>query len=102
MQEWQECVFVQISESQVGRAIRTRKWKYSVVAEEDPWECPGADVYYEQYLYDLEKDPFESVNLVRNPVYRDIRGAVGREVERVYEKSGRENSGNKTLPGIKE
>lgn len=27
---WPEEVFVQISESQVGRAIRTKRWKYSV------------------------------------------------------------------------
>lgn len=88
VQEWQECVFVQISESQVGRAIRTRKWKYSVVAEEDPWECPGADVYYEQYLYDLEKDPFESVNLVRNPVYRDIRGQLAEKLKECMKRAG--------------
>lgn len=87
-QEWQECVFIQISESQVGRAIRTRKWKYSVAAEEDPWECPGADVYYEQHLYDLEKDPFERVNLVRNPVYRDIRGQLAEKLKECMERAG--------------
>lgn len=27
---WEENIFLQISETQVGRAVRTRKWKYSV------------------------------------------------------------------------
>src|SRR5439155_3385418 len=29
---WPEEVFVQISESQVGRAVRTHRWKYGVTA----------------------------------------------------------------------
>ena len=31
--DWDQEIFIQISESQVGRAIRTQRWKYSVVAE---------------------------------------------------------------------
>lgn len=71
--DWNECVFLQISESEVGRAIRTKDWKYSVVAEEDGWNYSGASVYYEQFLYDLHKDPNEQVNLVTNPQYAEIR-----------------------------
>ncbi len=62
---WPDDVFVQISESQVGRAIRTRRWKYCVVAPDaDAWNDPGADRYREDCLYDLEVDPYELTNLI--------------------------------------
>ena len=61
---WPEEVFVQVSESEVGRAVRTRRWKYGVVAPDaDPWEDAGSDRYVETYLYDLLADPYELDNL---------------------------------------
>ena len=60
--DWQEEVFIQISESQTGRAVRTARWKYGVDAPEA--EGPSADRYVEQYLYDLRADPYELNNLV--------------------------------------
>lgn len=62
--EWPQEVFIQISESQVGRAIRTKRWKYGVTApHKDGWDDSGSDLYAEQYLYDLEADPYELENL---------------------------------------
>ncbi|MCY3020860.1 MAG: sulfatase-like hydrolase/transferase [Planctomycetota bacterium] len=62
---WPEEVFVQISEDQLGRAVRTRRWKYSVVApDKDSWGDARSDHYAEQCLYDLESDPCELRNLV--------------------------------------
>ena len=63
--EWPDDVFVQISESQVGRAIRTGRWKYCVDApHKRPNQDMNSDHYVEQYLYDLEYDPNELTNLV--------------------------------------
>lgn len=63
--DWQENVFIQISESQVGRAIRTQRWKYCVVADDaDPWQDAYSDTYREAYLYDLSVDPYELHNLI--------------------------------------
>lgn len=71
--EWPDDVFVQISESQVGRAIRTARWKYSVYApHKDGWRDAASGVYEEQYLYDLENDPDELRNLVGDPAYRAV------------------------------
>ncbi len=67
-------VFVQISESQVGRSIRTRKYKYSVRAAINlGYLRHKSTVYFEDFLYDLEKDPIEKHNLVRDPEYKQIR-----------------------------
>jgi arylsulfatase A-like enzyme len=63
--KWPEEVFIQISESQVGRAVRTRRWKYSVSAPgKDGCRDAGAKQYKEEFLYDLKADPYELVNLI--------------------------------------
>jgi arylsulfatase A-like enzyme len=63
--DWPEEVLIQISEAQVGRAIRTQRWKYCVDApDKDPNADSGSDTYVEQYLYDLDSDPYELQNLI--------------------------------------
>lgn len=58
-------VIVQISESQVGRAIRTRRWKYGVTAPDlNGRKHSASDRYVEEFLYDLQSDPYELTNLV--------------------------------------
>lgn len=63
-------IFAQISESRVGRCIRTAKFKYAVYA---PLKNGGtdmdSDVYVDDFLYDLEKDPFELTNLIYDKAY---------------------------------
>lgn len=70
-----DCVFVQISESKTGRAIRTKEYKYSVCV---PTYAAGmtmknSPVYVEEYLYDLLADPNEKVNLIKDPSYKIVR-----------------------------
>ncbi len=63
--DWPEEVFVQISEAQVGRAVRTHRWKYCVDApDKKGGQDPGSESYVEQYLYDLQADPYELRNLI--------------------------------------
>jgi len=74
---WPEDVFVQISESHTGRALRTAKWKYSVRAEgKDANRKAGSDAYVEDFLYDLEADPHERTNLVGRPEHRATADAL--------------------------
>lgn len=69
---WPDDVFVQISETQVGRAIRTRRWKYAVTAPDlDGNAHPSSDVYVEESLFDLLADPHELNNVVGGSVYRE-------------------------------
>lgn len=63
--KWPEEVFFQVSESEVGRGIRTSRWKFYAVAEgADAWAQPSARTYRAQALYDLASDPHELVNLI--------------------------------------
>ncbi len=66
-----ESVFMQISESQIGRAVRTDKWKYSVSAKNA--DKAFADEYTDDFLYDLENDPYERNNLIDKPEYNEIK-----------------------------
>ncbi|HEV7216168.1 MAG TPA: sulfatase-like hydrolase/transferase, partial [Chloroflexota bacterium] len=62
---WPDDLFIQISEAQVGRAIRTQRWKYSIKAPDGQGNRQlGSDVYVEEYLYDLLADPYELNNLI--------------------------------------
>ncbi len=70
---WPEEVFVQISEAQVGRAVRTHRWKYGVDApDKNGGRDPGSDHYVEQYLYDLQADPYELNNLIGHESHQEV------------------------------
>ena len=71
--EWPQEVFVQISESQVARAIRTQRWKYCVNAPDGVgWRDAGSDRYVEEALYDLHADPYELENLAGVDAFRAV------------------------------
>lgn len=74
-------VFIQVSESRIGRAVRTAKWKYAVVA-------PGVngglrssnDVYKDDFMYDVENDPAELKNLVHDPEYDEVKAELRKKL----------------------
>ena len=73
---WRESVFAQLSSTQVGRCLRTYRWKYSVedpAMPRDQAQPPRSDRYTETFLYDLENDPHELNNLVNDPRYEETR-----------------------------
>ena len=85
---WPEEVFLQISESHCGRAIRTKKWKYSVRAPEKKGSDPDSDVYIEDFLYDLEFDPHERNNLVSEPAHKNIRAELAARLKKRMTQAG--------------
>lgn len=67
-------VFAQISESRVGRCIRTPEYLYGVYAPGlNGGAAADSDVYADDYLYDMTKDPFQLENIVEDPAYADIK-----------------------------
>lgn len=69
-----KCVFMQISEASNSRAIRTDRFKYEVRdAAITGYVHSRSRIYMESYLYDLEKDPYEMHNLVKDPRYANVR-----------------------------
>lgn len=67
-------IFAQISESRVGRCIRTARYTYSVYA---PGLHGGAaaasDRYADDFLYDMERDPYQLNNVVADPAYARVK-----------------------------
>ncbi len=92
MVDWQEEAFIQISESQVARAIRTPRWKYCVSApDKDGWDDSASDLYIEAELYDLLADPYELHNLAGFETHRDVCDVLrGRLLKRIREAEGEE------------
>ncbi len=83
--EWPEEVLIQISESQVGRAVRTQRWKYGVVAHgKDGNRDACSETYTEEFLYDLLADPYELTNLIgidsHDEVVRILRSRLVRRM----------------------
>ncbi len=67
-------IFAQISESRVGRCIRTARYTYSVYAPGvNGGIAAGADRYADDFLYDMEKDPHQLNNVVADPAYVSVK-----------------------------
>lgn len=70
-------VFAQISESRVGRCIRTADYLYSVYAPGvNGGEAAAADLYADDFLYDLKADPWQFNNVVTDPAYAAVKAEL--------------------------
>jgi arylsulfatase A-like enzyme len=86
---WKDEIFIQISESQVGRAIRTKRWKFAVEApKKSGFLYAKSDKYVGQYLYDLESDPYERNNLIDQPEYDEIKFELAQKLKKQMEDAG--------------
>lgn len=82
-------IFVQISESVVGRAVRTDRWKYSVEAlDKNPSADAGSDEYTEAYLYDLEHDPYELHNLIHSEAHEKVCHVLAERLKKCMADAG--------------
>lgn len=86
---WPGEVFVQISESQVGRAVRTHRWKYCVTApDKHPNLDAGSGTYREEALYDLYADPYELNNLAGFTSHRLVADVMKKRLLRCMARAG--------------
>lgn len=82
-------IFAQISESRVGRCIRTKNYLYSVYAPDcNGWDESKSYVYEEEFLYDVHEDPYELNNLVKDSSTIEIRKSLASELIKQMEKAG--------------
>ena len=87
--DWANEVLIQISESQVGRAIRTQRWKYSVTAPgRDGRTESAADRYVEEFLYDLAADPHELTNLAGCESHHEVARSLRERLIRCMVEAG--------------
>jgi len=66
---WRNEVYIEISESLTGCALRTPQWTYAVAV---PERKESSERYNEYILYDRYADPFQHVNLAGRTEVRDI------------------------------
>ena len=70
-------IFAQISESRVGRCIRTARYTYSVYAPGvNGGAAAASDRYADDFLYDMEQDPYQLNNVVADPAYAQVKAAL--------------------------
>ena len=86
-------VFVQISESQIGRAIRTTTHTFAAKAPtRNPLaghQRPGADHYVATHLYDNTRDPHQRVNLIADRGLGQLRDQLAaRLADRIEDVEG--------------
>lgn len=94
-----DCVFIQISEATNSRAIRTDRYKYSVKdASPIGYIHHSSKVYFEDYLFDLDNDPIEKNNLVRDPKYAEVRAELKQKLIEQMVKAGEKSP--KILPAV--
>ncbi len=70
-------IFAQISESRVGRCIRTARYTYSVYAPGvNGGAAAASDRYADDFLYDMEQDPYQLNNVVADPAYAQVKAEL--------------------------
>ncbi len=74
-------VFAQVSESKVGRCLRTPDYLYGVYAPGvDGGRHAAADVYADDYLYDLKADPNQLNDVAGDPRYAEAKRMLRRRL----------------------
>jgi len=79
--DWDETVYIQISESMCARALRTPEWTYCIYdPKTDGKKASFSTEYTEFGLYSVSGDPAELVNLIGRPQYRKIAAELRAEM----------------------
>ena len=80
--KWENEIFIQISESQLARSLRTEKWKYCIADHDSNGsDKPSSNHYTETNLYDLDADPYELNNLIGISTYDEIVTSLRKKIK---------------------
>lgn len=82
-QEWDNVAYIQISESMLGRAIRTKEWCYCVADRTKTGREQPTSMHYEEYqLYNLFDDPAQLVNLAGRHDFKEQAAMLRQELKK--------------------
>lgn len=88
-EDWENSVYIQISESYVGRMVRTERYKYVVYdPSKNPWDESYGYLYRERYLFDLQNDPLEESNLLGDPAFKEVKDRLKKKLLLFAEQAG--------------
>ena len=90
-EDWENVVYIQISESFVGRAIRTDRYCYVIhAAGQNPYKEPGSDklTWTDKHLWDVKNDPTEQRELKNDPDYQEIKAELRKILIRKAQEAG--------------
>lgn len=86
---WQNKALVQISESMVGRAMRTPEWTYCVADPSLDGNTAAASMHYEEYqMYNNYSDPAQQVNLAGRQPFQQAAAQLREELLEMIVESG--------------
>lgn len=89
MRERKKDVYIQISESFLGRALRTEQYTYCVYdPDKDPNKESQSNTYRERFLFDNYEDPAQKVNLIQDPDYAELRKRLRARLAVLAEEAG--------------
>lgn len=94
MDDWKDVMYSQVSESYVGRLVRTDKWKYVIhAAGKRPFHDMGTDkdTWTDKHLFDMVNDPTEKNDLKDNPDYNEIKAQLRKLLIEYAYKAGEGN-----------
>ena len=85
--KWIDEIFIQISESQLARSLRTEKWKYCIADKDSSGnDKPSSNQFTETNLYDLDADPYELNNLIGISTYDEITTSLRKKIKNKIQK----------------
>lgn len=86
---WVQSAYIQVSASMVGRAIRTKDWTFCVYDPEGkPNEDPVSKNYLDFCMYQTGADPYQKVNLIGRPEYKQQANLLRTELKRYIVANG--------------
>jgi uncharacterized sulfatase len=84
-----EEAYIQISESYLGRALRTKQYTYCIYSPKlNPNKYAYADEYQERFLFDNKEDPLQSRNLIGDPGLSSLRSCLAKRLKERAREAG--------------
>lgn len=86
--QWPDDAYIQVCDAEFGRAIRTKRWKYCVMADPEARKAATFDTYHEMFLYDLKYDPYELTNLIHLDSHSRVRAVMRDRLKTWFKRLG--------------